>query len=331
MGKKKRKAIEQRRARAKGKKRRKPQAKSSQKKPKVKTMHRPALSDIKAPEGFRALSMSQAIMEYTKPLLQYAKGDSLEGLNEVMQLAMPMWNYAIPSGKPELKEKKEDIIKRIIKTLKMNKQESSELFEMMVHRKEYLIPEEIQPKIPQIMFARKEELYLIHKFDYGSLHLFEEDYTPDSEDKKLLHMLNRMDKYVVEGAPYDEWENYYLSLEEKCTEGYAKWLVTRGAKDYCEDFSDNITSYLNFIYRYIHEDIVTLKTTRPIYMEEYFTDFLLRKVMVDPPEYIKWPPSLKLFYRYLHEIGYVDEPEKPIMMLAEIEPRFIEILRKRYS
>ncbi len=66
--KKKRKAIEQRRAQAKGKKRRKPQTKSPRPKPKVQPMYRPALSDIEAPDGFRAVSMSQAMMEYTKPL-----------------------------------------------------------------------------------------------------------------------------------------------------------------------------------------------------------------------------------------------------------------------
>jgi hypothetical protein len=329
--KKKRKAIEQRRAQAKGKKRRKPQAKSPRPKPKVQHMYRPALSDIEAPEGFRAVSMSQAMMEYTKPLLQYVKGDSFEELNEVMQLAMPIWNYSLQSSRPEHKEKKEAIINHIGKTLKMNEQESTELFEMMVHRKEYLIPQQIQPKIPQIMFVRKEEQFLIPEFDYGSLHLSEEDYTPDGEDKKLLQMLNKMDKYVVDGVAYDEWEDYYISFEEKCREGFEKWLACRGVKNYSEDFSGNITSYMDFIYRYIHEDVVILRSVQPVYVIEYFTDHLLRKVMVDPPEYIKWTPSLKLFYRYLHEIGYVDEPEKFIVMFDEIEPHFTEILRKRYS
>lgn len=329
--KKKRKAIEQRRAQAKGKKRRKPPKKLQRAKPEDQDIYRPPLSDMEAPDGFRAMSMSQAMMEYTKPLLQYVEGDTIEELNKAMQLAMSMWNYDLSSGPPELRDKKEDIIKSIGKTLKINKRESTNLFEMMVHRKEYLIPREIQPKTPQIMFLRKEEHFLISEFDYGSLRLSEEDYTPDSEDKKILQMLTRLDKHVLDGVAYDEWEDHYLSFEEKCREGFEKWLAARGAKDYSEDFSGNITSYLDFIYRYLHEDVVTLKSTRHIYMEEYFTDHLLRKVMVDPPEYIKWPPSLKLFYRYLHEIGYVDEPEKLIIMLDEIEPHFIEILRKRYS
>ncbi len=329
--KKKRKAIEQRRAQAKGKKRRKPQSKSSRPKQNVQYLNRPALTDIKAPDGFRAVSMSQAIMEYSKPLMQYVEGDSFEELNEVMQLSMPIWNYALPSGNPKLKEKKEDIIKNIGKTLKMNSRESTKFFEMMVYRKEYLIPEGIQPKIPQIMFVRKEESNLIFEFDYDALCLSEEDYTTDSEDKKLLQMLNRMDIYIVDGVAYDEWEEYYLCFEEKCRKGFEKWLAAKGAEDYSEDFSNNITSFLDFVYRYLHEDVFTLKSVHAIYIEEYFTDHLLRKVMVDPPEYVKWPPSIKLFYRYLHEIGYIDEPERLIFMLDEVEPHFIENLRKRYS
>lgn len=328
--KKKRKAIEQRRAQAKGKKRRKPHPKSSWPTPKVQSIYRPALSDIEAPEGFRAVSLSQAMLEYTKPLLQYIEEGNLKELNKVMKLAMEMWNYAI-EDRPKLREERENIIKLVGKTLKINEEESTGLFEMMVNRKEYLIPHSIQPEIPQIMFVRKEEQFLISGFDYSLLHISEEDYKPDHNDKKLLQMLSRMDEYVLNCAPYEKWENYYFSFEERCRKGFEKWLEVRGAKNYSEDFSCNITSYLGFIYRYIHEDVVTLRDVHPLDIIEYFTDYLLRKVMVEPPEYIKWPPSLKLFYRYLYEIGYIDEPGKFISMFDEIEPNFIEILKKRYS
>ena len=38
-------------------------------------------------------------------------------------------------------------------------------------------------------------------------------------------------------------------------------------------------------------------------------DWLMRKVMVKPPEYTQWPPALRLFYRFLSEKGYLDDPE----------------------
>ncbi len=74
-----------------------------------------------------------------------------------------------------------------------------------------------------------------------------------------------------------------------------------------------------------------LKTVLPIYIEEFFVDHVLRKVIVEPHEYIKWPPALKLFYNCLYEIGYMENPERVIRLLDEIEPHFIGILRDRYS
>ena len=39
----------------------------------------------------------------------------------------------------------------------------------------------------------------------------------------------------------------------------------------------------------------------PDALEEFFMDWLMRKVMVKPPEYTQWPPALRLFYRFLAE------------------------------
>ena len=47
-----------------------------------------------APEGFRSISMSQAIMEYAKPLLEFAK-DEENAFNNTLQIGMLIWNYAI--------------------------------------------------------------------------------------------------------------------------------------------------------------------------------------------------------------------------------------------
>jgi insertion element IS1 protein InsB len=46
---------------------------------------------------------------------------------------------------------------------------------------------------------------------------------------------------------------------------------------------------------------------------EFFMDWLMRKVMVQPPEYTLWPPALRLFYRFLSEKGYLDHNLEPIL------------------
>ena len=64
-------------------------------------------------------------------------------------------------------------------------------------------------------------------------------------------------------------------------------------------------------------------------LEEFFMDWLMRKVMVKPPEYTQWPPALRLFYRFLSEKGYLDDPEPIIAGLYAIEPEFIAMVKQR--
>jgi hypothetical protein len=53
------------------------------------------------------------------------------------------------------------------------------------------------------------------------------------------------------------------------------------------------------------------------------------KVMVTPPAYTQWPPALRLFYRFLSEKGYLDDPEPIIAGLPAIEPHFIALVKQR--
>ena len=58
-------------------------------------------------------------------------------------------------------------------------------------------------------------------------------------------------------------------------------------------------------------------------------DWLLRKVMVKPPEYTQWPPALRLFYRFLFEKEYLADPEPIVAALHAIEPDFIALVKQR--
>jgi hypothetical protein len=51
--------------------------------------------------------------------------------------------------------------------------------------------------------------------------------------------------------------------------------------------------------------------------------------MAKPPEYTQWPPALRLFYRFLAEKGYLDDPEPLIASLYAIEPDFITLVKQR--
>jgi hypothetical protein len=94
-----------------------------------------------------------------------------------------------------------------------------------------------------------------------------------------------------------------------------------------DQFSACIEPYLNFIYQYDAGDLLNVL---PYTIEEFFMDWLMRKVMVKPPEYTQWPPALRLFYRFLSEKGYLDNNLEPILKgLYAIEPEFIALVKQR--
>lgn len=327
--KKKKNVIAKRRSKAKVKKQQK--AKSRNSTPNVHYLAKPAISEIDAPPGFRAVSMNQGMIEYAKPIMNFIEKGVVKDPNDAFQLALPLWNFSLSQKDGETTFERKNIIKQIGKTLKLNAQESAEFFDMMIQRKEYLVPEEIQPGNPMTMFVRQEEHYLISEFNYDTLNMSEEPCLPDKEDEKLIQLINQMDNYIAEGVEYGEWEDHYFSMEEKCKERFEKWLIFKGVKEYSENFLFHIETYLNFVYRYMHEDDIYLKTVSSIYIEEFFMDYILRKMAVEPHVYVKGLPALKLFYVFLNEIDYLKTPEKIIKLLDGIEPHFIAVLRKRYS
>jgi hypothetical protein len=83
----------------------------------------------------------------------------------------------------------------------------------------------------------------------------------------------------------------------------------------------------------MHDDLILLKSVPDEDLMEFFEDYLLRKVMCKPFEYLYWPPSLKLFYRFLGEKGYTSPSETADMIeaLDAIEQHFLEILQERYQ
>src|SRR5208337_391572 len=87
----------------------------------------------------------------------------------------------------------------------------------------------------------------------------------------------------------------------------------------------------NFVYGYLHEDVFVLNSIPPGYLAVFFSDFVLRKVVIKPHMYTYIPASIKLFYTFLWEKEYLVNPVPVMYAIDEIEPHFIEILRKRFG
>ena len=73
----------------------------------AEVLERPGMPDLGAPEGFRSISFSQAIMEYGTPLVEQSKNEN--AMNAALQLSGLLWNYALSErdGKVDRKIEKE--------------------------------------------------------------------------------------------------------------------------------------------------------------------------------------------------------------------------------
>jgi hypothetical protein len=341
MGKKKdKKSVEKRKAKSKQDKQKKRQLKVvNQKRTQVTDVPffpSQPMADVAAPEGFRAVSISQALVEFGKPLMGDDVGNDHKTLNEALGISNAIWNYDIISGEEATAEKQEEIKSGIIGSLKvtfgMDDDEADELFQKMIERKHHLFPEDVQPSFPMTMFIRKELSHLIAPFNYDGLDYSRDPIPPDENDQAAIEKIKKMDHYIADGADYDEWEDFYFSMEEQVQDQYEEWLNEKGLAEWSQDFASNLELFLNFIYRYMHDDLVVLKAVPHEYLEEFFSDYLLRKLIAEPHEYAVYPPAIKFFYGFLQEKGYIDEvASKGILeIIDQIEPELIEVLRERF-
>jgi hypothetical protein len=336
MRKKKKKKKSTRKRREKSRQKKSPlKLVKSKKKSDITSLFRPSLADMGVPDGFRPVSIGEALMEYGKELMELEINEDVQDIDEVvLQITSELWNYntLLEDGKNDEKTKN-DIIRQLSSTFVMEEEQTHDFFNKMIDRKNYLFPPEIQTKSPMGMtlYMRKEVQHLITEFNYNKLKFPDKAIQPDEQDKDMIKMINKMDDYISNSADYDKWEDHYFSMEEECTDGYAKWLNEKGIIKDSSFFAFYVENFLNFIYRYDHDDIAILKSVSFFHIEEFFTDYVLRKVMVEPSKYVYCPPALKLFFTFLYEKEYFNNPDQVIEMIDKIEPYFIEILRDRYS
>jgi len=107
--------------------------------------------------------MAQAMMEYAKPMVELAHARGRD-INEVVQIAVLLWNYttSLEEGEPDPKIER-SVLKDLKKNLKMNEEEASDLLKKMLQRKDYLFPPDNQPldRFLPFMFIRKEVRHLL--------------------------------------------------------------------------------------------------------------------------------------------------------------------------
>ena len=280
-----------------------------------------------APPGFRPLSMTQAMLEYAAPIMAYVEDGTVQDPNDALQVGLLLWNSTLPEAPVAVRQSRRAIVTHIETTLQMDREEAEVFFDHMIERKAYLFPDEMQPAGSMTMFMRKEVEYLITPFAESQLNLSDEIIPPNDDDDTFVQALEELDARIDFGEEYGEWESDFFAMKDLCCERYFSWLQAKGVPEtFREQFSACLEPYLTFIYQY---DAGSVLDVLPDAIEEFFMDWLMRKVMVKPPEYTLWPPALRLFYRFLSEQGYLDHLEPILKGLYAIEPAFIALVKQR--
>ena len=281
-----------------------------------------------APKGFRPISTTQAMMEYAAPIMAYVEDGTVADPNDALQVGLLLWNSTLPEVPVAMRQSRREIVAQIETTLQMDRPEAEAFYDEMIERKAYLFPDEVQPEgIPMTMFMRKEVEYLITPFEESQLNLSDEIIPPNGDDATFVKALEELDARIDFGEDYGDWESDFFEMKDLCCERYHHWLRAKGVPEtFSQQLSFCIEPYLTFIYQY---DAGSVLDIWPDAMEEFFMDWLMRKVMVKPPEYTQWPPALRLFYRFLSEKGYLDDLEPMLKGLYDIEPEFIELVKSR--
>ncbi len=281
----------------------------------------------KAPKGFRPISMTQAMIEFASPIMDYVENGTISDPNEALQLGMHLWNFTLPRAPVQRKTSQKDLIKSLAKTLHLTPHEAKEFFDRMIKRKAYLFPDEIQPEGTLTMFMRKDTEYTIVTFDERQLHLSDAAIPDTDDDRKLRDALQQMDQYLSERADYDVWESHFLSMQDQCRQCYGQWLDARGVPEaYSTAFAFCTDLFLTFLYQY---DGSGLRNVSKSAWDEFFMDFVMRKAIVKPPEYTYWPPALRLLYVFLVEKGYLKNASPMRKQIDAIEPKFIALVKAR--
>ncbi len=315
---------------------RKSKAAALRRQPEARVRYRPGITEMGAPEGFRAIGMAQAIMEFGKPLQEYLGREprGADDLNKLVQPSMLLWNHALEEERGETEGPgRSEVVKVLAKTFNLDAEDAEALRVRMVERRKWLFPPEAQPgdKMSMFMLMRKETRAEIQPFNYDRLQHAGDAIPPGADDRALIDKIVKLDRFMEEEADYGEYEKLLTKTKDLAEERFKQWLADRGFQSEIHQLSGCIYNYFDFVYGYMHDDIVTLKTVTLNYLTEYFEDFLLRKVYCEPQEYIDWPPAIKLFYQFLKDKGYMENIASMTSMLNGIELRFMDVLKKQFA
>ena len=279
-----------------------------------------------APEGFRAVPFLDALMAIAEPLREFARAENEQAAERLMSVMMDIWNFTLPGVPAHQKKTCDELIERLCDAYYLDETDAEELLDDIIERKAHLLPDEIQPDDPQIMFLRNEQECQITPIDDAHITFQVAALPVTPEDDALLQQLRRLDGMLADGEAFERWETLYFDAERACGERFFEWLNAKGVQEeYANAFPYCIEVFLNFIYRH---NAGTLEILQYHELEDFLLHHLARAVEIRPEDYLFWLPAIRFFYHFLGEKGYLNNPQHMIQMMNSIEPEFLAYLKE---
>jgi len=287
------------------------------------------LKDLK---DFRPLPFMQAMMQYARPLMDMSPGEDVTPASEIFSTAVSIWNYAgQPEDAAQAETEQRKLVKAIAKTFRLDKAEGKRILDMMVERREFLMPSDLQLFDPFFLVVRRDVSYLLTEFDYGRLEFSMDPVPPQPEDEAWLADLQDLDSWMQDGAEVWECEKEAMEIKEALLDSYSRWLHAKGLGDYADDFDFFAGVYLEFVYETDHREAVTLKSVPDPILEHFFSDFVLRKALTTPTKYPTCPASVIFLYSFLQDKGYMANTKSMVSNLAELEQIFFLFVKGMFG
>jgi hypothetical protein len=96
-------------------------------------------SEPDAPQGFRPVSTTQAMMEYAAPIMAYVEDGTVADLNDALQVGVLLWNSTLPEVPVPMRQSRGEIVAHIETILHMKRQEAEAFYDEMIERKAYFV------------------------------------------------------------------------------------------------------------------------------------------------------------------------------------------------
>src|SRR4029450_2486701 len=80
-------------------------------------------SEPDVPQGFRPMSMTQALLEYAAPIMAYVEDGTVQDPNDALQIGVQLWNFTLPKVPVPQKPSRRAIVDHIRTTLQLDREE----------------------------------------------------------------------------------------------------------------------------------------------------------------------------------------------------------------